>query len=323
MGETLDVLEAARQGDERAFGSLVDPHRGELHAHCYRMLGSLHDADDALQDTMLRAWRGLGGFKGDQPIRPWLYRIATNASLDIIGKRPKRVMPFDIVPASDPTGDPGVPLTEVPWLEPYPDHLVEQREGVELAFIAALQHLPARQRAVLILREVLSYSAREVAGLLDTTVASVNSARQRARKTLDERLPDRSQQEMLRDLGDDGVREVVERYVRAWESRDVDLMVGMLVDDALFSMPPHPVWVRGAGNVMAFLTAAETPPLRSVVTSANGQPAIGWYIQWKPGETYKPAAIEVLTLEGDRIKEITAFASEEWFEPFGLPAELS
>ena len=189
-----ELLKAAREGDEGAYGSLVEPHRGELHAHCYRMLGSVHDAEDALQEAMLRAWRGLPRFEGRSSLRSWLYKIATNTCLDAIARRPKRMLPLDHGPAADPDDGPGEPLVESVWVEPYPDELLgvedgpaapearyERREGVELAFIAALQHLPANQRAVLILREVLGFSAQEVADSLETSVPSVNSALQRAR----------------------------------------------------------------------------------------------------------------------------------------------
>src|SRR3954453_3422787 len=199
-----ELLAAARAGDESAYQRLVDPYRGELHAHCYRMLGSVHDAEDAVQETLLRAWRGLSGFEGRSSLRSWLYRIATNASLTMIDKRPKRVLPIDYGPASDPHGGPGQPLIESVCVEPYPDSQLgvedgyaspearfERRESVELAFIAALQYLPGNQRAVLILREVLGFSAAEVAEQLETTVASVNSALQRARRTVDEKLPGR------------------------------------------------------------------------------------------------------------------------------------
>ncbi|HTE61479.1 MAG TPA: RNA polymerase subunit sigma-70, partial [Solirubrobacteraceae bacterium] len=244
------LFDAARAGDEHAYRRLVETYRGELHAHCYRMLGSVHDAEDALQDAFLRAWRALARFEGRSSLRAWLYRIATNTCLDVVARRPKRVLPLDYGPAGDPHDGPGEPLVESVWVEPYPDERVsladgfaapdaryEQRESVELAFIAALQHLPARQRAVLILREVLGFSAREVAETLDTTTASVNSALQRARKTVDEHLPDRSQQATLRSLGDDGIRELVERYVDAWERGDVDAVAAMLAEDAAIAMP--------------------------------------------------------------------------------------
>ena len=226
-----------------------------------------------------------------------------------------------------------------PWntarrVDPYPDeHLgledayvpphakYEQRESVELAFIVALQHLPARQRAVLILREVLGLSAREVAHSLDTTAASVNSALQRARKTVEDVLPERSQQQTLRTLGDDGLRRLVERYVAAWESRNVDDMVSVLVEDATFAMPPFPCWYAGRDDVVGFMSRW-TPDLRHVLVSAGGQPGIAWYILDPGRGAYLPASIEVLTFEGDRVKEIVAFADLELFPRFGLPAQL-
>jgi RNA polymerase sigma-70 factor (ECF subfamily) len=318
------------------FAGLIEPHRAELHAHCYRMLGSLHDAEDALQETLLRAWRGLPRFESGRPLRPWLYRIATNVCLDALAKRPKRVLPIDHSPPARLDDGPGRPLAETLWLEPYPDREVglddgyaapeasyEQREGVELAFVAALQHLPARQRAVLILREVLGFSAREVASSLDTTAASVNSALQRARKTVDERLPDRSQQETLRALGDERLRELVKSYVEAWEARNVESMVAMLVDDATFAMPPHPHWFRGRDAVVAFIAGAGTGPLRSIATTANGQPAVAWYILDEETGDFHAASLEVLALEGERVREITAFAQPDFFlGRLGLPLTL-
>src|ERR671931_746682 len=224
-----ELLKAAREGDQDAFGRLVEPYRRELQAHCYRMLGSYADAEDALQETLLRAWRALPGFEERSSLRSWLYRIATNACLRAIERRPKRVLPIDYGPAADPHDEPREPLTESVWVEPYPDEMLgledalagpdaryEQRESVELAFIAALQHLPARQRAVLILRDVLGFSAREAAEVLETTPESVYSLLQRAHRTVDQRLPELSQQATLRALGDERLRELVERYMDAW-----------------------------------------------------------------------------------------------------------
>src|SRR5205823_8625993 len=225
-GPDQALLQRARSGDEAAFAALLDPYRGELHAHCYRMLGSVHDAEDALQDAMLRAWRGLAKFEGRSSLRSWLYTIATNSCLNQIARRPKRVLPIDYGPPTDPHVAPGEPIVESVWVEPYPDETLgledgfaspdaryEQREGVELAFIAALQHLPPNQRAVLILREVLGFSAKETAQMLETTVASANSALQRARAAIEERVPEQSQQQTLRSLGDGELRELVARYV--------------------------------------------------------------------------------------------------------------
>jgi RNA polymerase sigma-70 factor, ECF subfamily len=287
------LLERARAGDEGAFGRLIEPRRGELHAHCYRMLGSVHDAEDALQDGLLRAWRGISRFEGRSSLRSWLYTIATNACLDQIARRPKRVLPIDYGPATDPHLGPGEPLVESVWVEPYPDRILgiedgiaapaacyERREGVELAFIAALQHLPATQRAVLILREVLGFSAKEVAASLETTVAGVNSALQRARAAVEERVPEQSQQATLRTLGDDSVRAVVDRYVDAWERNDVEAFAAMLAEDATFAMPPLASWYEGREAIS--LWAAGWPlsgawRWRVVRTTANGQPALGFY----------------------------------------------
>jgi RNA polymerase sigma-70 factor, ECF subfamily len=318
-----ELLAAARQGDEDAFRRLLEPYRGELHAHCYRMLGSVHDAEDALQDASLRAWRGLPRFEGRSSLRSWLYTIATNASLNAIAKRPKRVLPLDYGPSSDPhAAPPGQPITETVWIEPYPDERIgvedglaspearyEQRESVELAFTAAVQHLPATQRAVLILREVLGFSAKEVAASLDTTTASVNSALQRARKTIDERLPEESQQKTLRSLGDRKVREIVEGYMDAMGRGDVARVVSMLAEDAAWSMPPLASWYRGP-QIPGFL---EVGPLSGewrwghLPTHVSGQAAIGSYSWDEPTGAYLPFALDVLTLRGDRIAEITSF----------------
>ena len=317
------LLEAARGGDEGAFGRLLDPYRRELHAHCYRMLGSVHDAEDAVQDATLRAWRGLARFEERSSLRSWLYTIATNTCLNAIARRPKRVLPLDYGPATDPHDGLGMPLIESVWVEPYPDESLgledgyaapearyEQRESVELAFIAALQHLPATQRAVLILREVLGFSAKEVAESLQTTVASVNSALQRARKTIDERLPERSQQATLRALGDDGLRKVVEAYTDAMQRGDVDAVVALLAQDAAWSMPPLAAWFTGPEVMPRFLRFG---PLsgdwrwRHVPAQASGQAAVGSYCWYEPEQAYAPFALDVLTLEGARIKEITSF----------------
>jgi RNA polymerase sigma-70 factor, ECF subfamily len=333
-----ELLAAARDGDQDAFRRLVEPHRAQLLAHCYRMLGSLHDAEDALQDALLRAWRNLDGFEGRSSYATWLYRIATNTCIDAIARRPKRVLPLDYGrPPGGSQADVGEPLTESVWIEPYPDDALgvpdghaapaaryEQREAVELAFVAALQHLPANQRAVLILREVLGFSAREVAESLETTVASVNSALQRARRTVGDRLPERSQQATLRSLGDDRVRELVSAYVDAWASGDVNALRALLAADVVFSMPPWASWWRGRETVAAFAKEAVEycAEARAVPTRANGQPAIAYYILDAETESYRATAIDVLTLEGAQVKEITAFVTPEVFARFGLPPVL-
>jgi RNA polymerase sigma-70 factor, ECF subfamily len=317
------VLAAAAGGDELAFGRAVEPYRRELHAHCYRMLGSLHDADDALQESLLRAWRGLSGFQGRSSLRSWLYTIATNACLTQIKRRPKRVLPIDYGPAADPHTPPGEPIVESVWVEPYPDETLgledgfaapearyEQREGIELAFIAALQHLAANQRAVLILREVLGFSAKETADMLETTVASVNSALQRARAAVEERVPEQTQQAALRSLGDEDLRDLVARYVDAWERCDVEAFAAMLTEDATFAMPPLATWYR---TREAIDTWARLSPLsgawrwRTVFTRSNGQPALAFYAWDEDAQAYLPFAMNVLSLEGREISDVTAF----------------
>jgi RNA polymerase sigma-70 factor (ECF subfamily) len=357
-----ELLDGARGGDEEAFRRLLEPYHAELHAHCYRMLGSVHDAEDALQDASLRAWRGLPRFEGRSSLRSWLYTIATNACLTAIERRPKRVLPIDYGPAVDPHDGLGLPPVESAWVEPYPDEALgledgfagpearyELRESVELAFVAALQYLPANQRAALILREVLGFSAQETADSLETTVASVNSALQRARKTIDERLPDHSQQASLRSLGDERLRQVVEGYMDAMQRGDVDAVLGMLAEDAAWSMPPLAAWFRGHEALTGFLHMG---PLsgdwrwRHRPARANGQAAVGSYCWYAGEDSYLPFALDVLTLDGMRIKEITSFITrstlgrdphfyERWpeqstdlskvgaaFERFGLPARL-
>jgi RNA polymerase sigma-70 factor, ECF subfamily len=326
-----ELLDAARNGDENAFRRLVEPLRGELHAHCYRMLGSLHDAEDAYQEVLLRAWRALGRFEGRSTLRSWLYTIATNTCLNLIAKRPKRVLPIDYGPATDPHDRPGAPVVESVWIEPYPDESIgiedglaapdaryELRESVELAFVAALQHLPPNQRAVLILREVLGFSAKEVAESLETTVASVNSALQRARAAVDERVPEQTQQEGLRSLGDEELRELVGRYVDAWEQCDVEAFAGMLAEDATFAMPPLASWYQGREAIK--LWAAKWPlsgdwRWRTVFTRANGQPALGFYAWDEEAGGFLPFALNVLTLRGDRISDVTAFVARSTEPP--------
>src|SRR5882672_7111653 len=321
--EQRDLLATARKGSEGAYAQLVEPHRSELQAHCYRMLGSVQDAEDALQEALVRAWKSLDRFEGRSSLRSWLYRIATNTSLDAIERRPKRVLPIDYGPSADPHGGVGEPMVESVWIEPYPDETLgiedgyaspdstyEQRESVELAFVAALQLLPANQRAVLILREVLGFSAQETADTLDTSVASVNSALQRARATIEKKLPEQSQQETLRAIGDDKLRELVEEYADAWERNDVDAVVSMLAEDAAFTMPPMARWFQGHDGIRGFLEGYSMIPdwrWRSVPTTANGQPALAFYSWDAEQGAHVPFAVNVLTFEGEKIKEVDAF----------------
>ncbi len=321
-----DLLDRARGGDERAYGELISPHRRALHAHCYRMLGSLEDADDALQEALLRAWRALGRFEGRSSLGTWLYRIATNSCLQMVKRRPARMLPQEHSPAATPHTAPGGPLAESVWIEPYPAETVryEQRESVELAFIAALQHLAPRQRAVLLLREVLEFSAREVAEQLDTTVAAVNSALQRARQSVHERVPDQSQQATLERLGDERAQALVARYMEAIERADVDGLVGLLTEDAAWAMPPMAIWYRGREAVAAFHTEHVLPQRwRHLPARAGGQLAVGCYM-WDGGQRrYAASVLDVLTLRDDRIAEVTGFINPALFARFGLPASVA
>jgi RNA polymerase sigma-70 factor (ECF subfamily) len=300
---------------EDAYTRIVEPYRAELRAHCYRMLGSVHDAEDALQETLLRAWQGLHRFEGRGSVRGWLYRIATNVCLDMI-KRRSREEARHIEPYPPD-------LLEIEDDAPPPNALYEQRESVELAFVAALQQLPAKQRGALLLRDVLGFSAKETAEILGTTVASANGALRRARAAADERLPERSQQAALRRLGDAGVREVVDRYMDALDHGDLDAILAMLTQDAVWTMPPMPGRFEGLDAIAGFLVDG---PLRyrwrHLPATASGQPAVGCYI-WDPEKrAYVAAVLDVLTLRGDRIEAVTAFVDSEIFPSFGLPAEL-
>jgi RNA polymerase sigma-70 factor, ECF subfamily len=302
------------------------------------MLGSAPDAEDALQDTLLNAWRGLSRFEGRSSLRSWLYRIATNASLKIIERRPKRVLPIDYGPPADPHDPIGEPLVESVWVEPVADDSLgldsglaspaaryELRESVELAFIAALQHLPPRQRAVLILRDVLGYSAREAGEVLDATPASIDSALQRAHQTVDDRLPAEDQQTTLHGLDDEALRRVVDGYVDAWQRDDVEAITKMLTDEAVFAMPPHATWFRGREAVAEFLRRGPISGAerwRLIRTHANGQLAFGHYIWDAERAAFIAHGIDVLTLRGDRIAEIDAFLDPGLFDHFGLPDEL-
>jgi RNA polymerase sigma-70 factor, ECF subfamily len=333
-------LEAARRHDAGAFERLIGQHRAELQAHCYRMLGSAVDAEDALQETLLRAWRGLPSFEGRSSLRSWLYRIATNVCLKMIERRPKRVLPIDYGPASDPHDPPEGPLLERVWIDPYPDEALgleagpaspearyEERESVELAFVAALQHLPGRQRAVLLLRDVLGFAPAEIAAALDATPASVYSALQRARQAVEERLPVRSQQATLRSIGDERLREAVERYMDAWERNDVAAIAAMLTEDATFAMPPQPSWYVGRTAVAAFFAAR---PLSGrlrwhhVPVRANGQSAFAVYAAPTGRSTYEADAIMVLSFDSlAQVAGVTAFREPAAFAGFGLPDEIA
>lgn len=301
----------------------LEQFRGELTGYCYRMLASPFEAEDAVQETMLRAWRSLDRFEGRSALRSWLYRIATNVCLDMIGGRERRARPMDLGPASEPIeANLNVP-TEVTWIQPVPDPAVEveSRETIKLAFVAALQHLPPRQRAVLILCEVLRWKASEVAELLETSVASVNSALQRARATLEATDLDTETAASVEEPD----QELLARYVRAFEEYDMEALTSLIREDAIQSMPPFDLWLRGRDDILTWWGGPGIGCKGSRViptTSANGSPAFG---QYKPreGGGYEPWALQVLEVEDGRIVEFTFFLDTETMFPlFGLPLEL-
>jgi RNA polymerase sigma-70 factor (ECF subfamily) len=287
------------------------------------MLGSVHDADDALQETLVRAWRGADGLREQGSARSWLYTIATNVCLTELERRKRRVLPHDFSPAAEGATPPGEPVIESTWIEPYPDEAVglaagraapeasyEQHEAVELAFVAAAQHLAANQRAVLMLREVLGFSAKETATMLDTSVPSVNSALQRARAAVEERIPERTQQDTLRALGDTGLRRLIDRYVDAWERCDVPAFARLLVEDATFAMPPLSTWYTPRDTIATWAGNSAMSGRwrwRAVLTRANAQPALAFYSWDDPEGAYLPFALNVLSLRGDLISDVTAF----------------
>jgi RNA polymerase sigma-70 factor (TIGR02960 family) len=327
---TESALTLARVGDENAFRALTEPYRHELQLHCYRMVGSTQDAEDLVQETLLAAWRGLDQFAEHASIRTWLYRIATNRSLDALranARRPQRL---------EPLNDPPTPsrLTEPIWLEPYPDALIEgiadeapgpearyeHKEAMGLAFVAGLQHLPPQQRAVLVLRDVLGFRAAEVAAILDTSEAAVNSLLRRARAALETRLPVGRERAPLADSKRE--REVIGQFANALEDGDVDTVVALLTDDAWLTMPPYPNQYQGGaaiGNFLRVRGARHETPLRLVPTRANGQPAFGCYFPCPQTDIARAYGLMVLTLAGSNIAEIAFFADSSVFPQFGLP----
>jgi RNA polymerase sigma-70 factor (ECF subfamily) len=305
---------------------MIEPHLGELHAHCYKMLASTHDADDALQDALLRAWRGLGGFDPSRPLRPWLYKVTTNACLDTIAQRGRR----DV---SSPLGRRSAGAAPL-WLEPYPDQAerlsdgyaapearYEQREAVELAFVVALQRITPRQRAVLILRDVLGFSARETAEALGTSGASVNSALQRARQTVETQLPGPSQLSTLRSLGDERLHEIAQRFMDAFESGDVTTIMALLTEDIAFSMPADGTRSDGQHAVSRSWLMPSGPPnsLRYIQTQANGQLAFAVYRIDPVSGSYLPLALDVVSMRGALVSAVAAFRQPDSFARFELP----
>jgi RNA polymerase sigma-70 factor (TIGR02960 family) len=329
------LVEAARSGDQAAFQRLVAPYQRELQLHCYRILGSLADAEDAMQETLLAAWQGLAGFEGRASIRTWLYRIATTRSLNMLrsaSRRPAETLPGLGVPAPEPTR-----FGEVVWLEPYPDVLLEQlpdtasgpegryevREAISLAFVTALQLLPPRQRAVLVLRDVLDFSAREVADMLGTSEQSVTSALKRARATLQRELPpDRGSSPAP---GSDAEQALLDRLVRAFEEADVDGIVALMTEDAWLRMPPEPREYQGkelADRFFATIAFRHGRRYRLIPTRANGQPAYALYREDPVAGVARASGLLVITLTGERISAITRFGNAV-LPRFGFPRTLA
>ncbi|WP_344003245.1 sigma-70 family RNA polymerase sigma factor [Nocardioides lentus] len=321
---TPDVDTARSATDELAdFDALTGRYSRELLAHCYRMSGSIHEAEDLVQETLLRAWRSQGTFGGRSSVRTWLYRIATNVCLTNLEGRPRRPLPTGLGTADSLASDELVSDEEVPWLQPVPDAavVVGERDSIRLAFVAALQHLPARQRAVLILRDVLRWSAAEVATALETTVAAVNSALQRAHAQMKERAL--TEDTVVEELTTAQQR-LLEAYVEAFWKKDVDAIVGLLTHDAVWEMPPFTGWYRGADHIGELIGTACPGGAHDMVmlpTRANGQPAFGLYMRGPEGD-FAPFHLQVLDLDGERVRHVGAFFDTDLFPTFGLPARL-
>ena len=331
MTATETTLEQAAPTAED-FPQDADQYRRELLAHCYRMTGSVHDAEDLVQETYLRAWRAYHSFEGRSSVRTWLYRIATNVCLTALEGKDRRPLPTGLGQPGSTAGDPLDRREEVPWLEPVPDALVgssaavgpeaaaEARESIRLAFVAALQHLPARQRAVLILRDVLRWKAAEVAEALETSTAAVNSALQRAHAQMEKVKA--SEDTVAEPTAEQ--KELLERYVQAFWDKDIDAIVSMLTHDAIWEMPPFAGWYQGADNI-GRLIDTQCPggvhDMRMVPTLANGQFAYGLYMRHEDGG-FRPFHLQVLTLDGDRVEHVGAFFGDALFRTFGLPDTL-
>jgi RNA polymerase sigma-70 factor, ECF subfamily len=332
--------------DPREFSHLTERYRRELQAHCYRIMGSLHDAEDLVQETYLRAWRRLDSYEGRSSIRAWLYKIATNACFDALAKRPRRALVPVGQPPANPHDPPAPAITEPVWLEPFPDEWLAElemenasgpeasyaaHESITLAFMVALQALPPRQRAVLILRDVLDWQAREVAEMLDLTVSAVNSALHRARVTLARNYHRDGLNAAPSLPSDPALQAVLDRYVRAWEAADVAMLVSLLKEDASLAMPPSPTWFQGRAAIGAFfesmIFSGNAPGTwRLQPTRANGQPAFGVYQRAESG-VYRAFSLQILTLsagaDAERVGAITSFLQPDWLRYFKLPDELA
>ena len=331
------MIDTANVRNQTDFAKLAEPYRRELQVHCYRMLGSLQDAEDLVQETLLRAWQKLDTYAGRASFRAWLYKIATNACLDALDRRPRRTVPQARQAASDPREPPAPPITEPIWLEPIPDDLLadvevgpearyDARESITLAFLAALQVLPPRQRAVLILRDVLDLSAAQVAQLLELTVSSANSALHRARTTMAKHYHARGIENAEAKPSDEKTRLLLDRYMRAWEAADLDALIALFKEDAVYPMPPLPSWYQGKTAIRAFISSNilagdARGRWKMVPTRANAGPALAWYMRDDASGIYGAFAIQVLTFEGELLADVTTFPSPALFRFFNLPGE--
>lgn len=338
-------LAAARQGNSDRFGELTEPYRRELLVHCYRILGSLHDAEDLVQETFLRAWRRLDTYEGRASFRSWLYKIATNACLDVLDqRRSRRFLPIDVLPASDPGGQITPPGPEMTWLEPFPDEWLSDKsalnpearysdsESISLAFLTALQILPPRQRAILILRDVLDFSAGETAEVLELTLPSVNSALHRARATLAQRYQGREPEGLKSSPTDERTQWLLDQFVQAWETADVKGLVALLKEDAALAMPPSPSWYQGREAIRLFIAATvfadggmfsgtATGRWRLLRTQANAAPTFAIY-QRAEGNKYQSFGVHVLDLDNDGFTQIISFIDPSLPSHFGLPETI-
>ena len=330
MPATEELLNRARHGDRAAFAALVGMHTRELRAHCYRMLGAMQDAEDAVQDALLGAWTGIHQFEGKSTLRSWLYTICTNACLRLIAQRPRRLLSSDYAPARSPSDELGEPVPGPVWIEPWLDSELPsdasdarslERESIELSFVAALQHLSGTQRAALILCDVIEFSAAEAAHALETSVPAVNSALQRARSSLATRVNGRTQTSELKMLGDAGQRELVQAFTSAWERSDVAGLVKLLTHDARFTMPPLPAWFSGRDAVAGFFRERVfSTPWRLKLIWPNGQLGFACYQQQPGTQLFKLGAINALSLRDGQIAWISGFLDPAVHARFGLPS---
>jgi RNA polymerase sigma-70 factor (ECF subfamily) len=338
-------LAMALGGDSDQFSGLTEPYRRELQVHCYRILGSFHEAEDLVQETFLRAWKRLATYQGRASMRAWLYKIATNACLDFLDqRRSRRLLPIDVGPASDPSASIQPPAGDMTWLEPFPDEWLEdasaanpearytESESISLSFLTALQVLPPRQRAVLLLRDVLDFSAQETADVLEITVSSANSALHRARVTLAGRYHGREPETTSTSLTEERTQWLLDHFVRAWENADVDGLIALLKEDAILAMPPSPSWYQGREAIRAFIAATvfadggmfggqASHRWRLMPTRANGCAAFAVY-QHMAGNEYRAFGIHVLEHDGERLSQLTSFIEPSLPSRFGLPSTL-